>query len=121
MNREHSKDLGPVARCTIERLMPVAGIRGISRRRKRPATKSVDPANVPADLVKRHFAANGPNELRVADISYIPTQVGWVYAAFILDAATREIVGWQVTNHMKESLGQGRADYGAGGPLPGRR
>lgn len=104
MNRKHSKDLGPIARCTIERLMPVAGLRGISRHRKRPATKSVDPANAPADLVKRHFAANGPNELWVADITYIPTQVGWVYAAFILDAATGEIVGWQVTNHMKESL-----------------
>lgn len=52
MNRKHSKDLGPIARCTIERLMPVAGLRGISRRRTRPATKPVDPADAPKDLVK---------------------------------------------------------------------
>ncbi|ALD65340.1 hypothetical protein AFL94_17035 [Arthrobacter sp. LS16] len=104
MNREHSTDLGPIVRCTIERLMPVAGLHGISRRRKRPATKSMDPADALKDLVKRQFTAQGPNGLWVADITYIPTQAGWVYAAFVLDAATREIVGWQVTNHMKESL-----------------
>lgn len=45
-----------------------------------------------------------PNRLWVADITYVPTRVGWVYTTFILDVFHREIVGWQVTNHMRESL-----------------
>ncbi|SJM65920.1 Mobile element protein [Corynebacterium glutamicum] len=44
------------------------------------------------------------NKLWVADITYISTSQGWVYAAFVLDAFSREIVGWQITNHMRASL-----------------
>ena len=55
------------------------------------------------DLVDRDFAVTAPNMLWVADITYIPTRVGWVYAAFVLDAYSREIVGWQVTNHLRAS------------------
>lgn len=94
MNRKRWKALVPIAWFTIERLVPVAGLRGLSRRRKRSATKSMDPADAPKDLVKRQFTVQGPNELWVAKITYIPTQEGWVYVEFILDAATSEIVGW---------------------------
>ncbi|MGP5082639.1 DDE-type integrase/transposase/recombinase [Corynebacterium variabile] len=59
------------------------------------------------------------------DITYIPTRAGWVYAAFVLDAATREIVGWQVTNHLRASLARDALDMAlssrlrAGQDVPG--
>ncbi|MDJ1372599.1 IS3 family transposase [Gulosibacter molinativorax] len=102
INREPGVE--PVARCTVERLMREMGIRGVQRRRKRPATKSADPEACPTDLVEREFTATEPNTLWVADITYIQTSAGWVYAAFVLDVCTREIVGWQVTNHLRASL-----------------
>lgn len=102
--RDHAGEFGPVARCTVERLMDHLGIQGLARRRKRPSTKSAPASECPDDLVKRDFTAPGPNCVWVADITYIPTQAGWVYAAFILDVYSREIVGWQVTNHLRESL-----------------
>ena len=56
------------------------------------------------DLADRQFTAAAPCKLWVADITHIPTRAGWVYAMFILDVLSREIVGWQVANHMRESL-----------------
>lgn len=56
------------------------------------------------DLVERQFHQQGPNKLQVADITYVPTKMGWVYTAFVLDAYTREIVGWKVANHLKADL-----------------
>jgi transposase InsO family protein len=104
MNNEHAEQFGPIARCTVERLMKIAGIDGVRRKRKKPKTRSADPESCPVDLVDRQFTAEAPCKLWVADITYVPTQAGWVYAMFILDVFTREIVGWQVTNHMRESL-----------------
>lgn len=104
INRGYADQFGPVARCTVERLMAQLGIDGIRRRRKRPKTASARAEDCPDDLVDREFTAAGPNCLWVADITYVPTQAGWVYAMFILDVFTREIVGWQVTNHLRESL-----------------
>lgn len=104
LNRDHTDEFGHVARCTVERLMKRMGIRGLNRRSKRPATKSAPAEECPDDLVDRDFTADAPNRLWLADITYIPTAAGWVYAAFILDAFSREVVGWQVTNHLRESL-----------------
>ena len=104
LNRDHAGEFGHVARCTVERLMKQMGIRGLNRRRKRPATKSAAAEECPDDQVNRDFSAEAPNCLWVADITYISTAAGWVYAAFILDVFSREIVGWQVTNHLRESL-----------------
>lgn len=101
---------GHVARCTVERLAAKEGLRGVRRRVKKPATRSADASDCPVDLIDRDFTADGPNTLWVADITYIPTRVGWVYAAFVLDAATREIVGWQVTNHLRASLARDALD-----------
>lgn len=86
------------------------GLRGIRRRVKKPATRSADADECPDDLVDRDFDVEFPNMLWVADITYIPTRTGWVYAAFVLDAATREIVGWQVTNHLRASLARDALD-----------
>lgn len=104
INRDYADRFGNVARCTIERLMRQLGIDGVRRKRKRPKTASAKAEECPDDLVEREFAADGPNCLWVADITYVPTQSGWVYTTFILDVFHREIVGWQVTNHMRESL-----------------
>ena len=104
MNIQHASQFGAIARCTVERLMKIAGIDRVRRKQKKPKTRSADPESCPVDLVDRQFTAAAPNRLWVADITYVPTQVGWVYAMFILDVFSREIVGWQVTNHMRESL-----------------
>nr|WP_231939181.1 IS3 family transposase [Brevibacterium sandarakinum] len=104
VTREYGDRFGNIARCTIERLMRQLGIDGIRRRRKRPKTASARAEECPDDLVEREFEADGPNCLWVADITYVPTRSGWVYTTFILDVFHREIVGWQVTNHMRESL-----------------
>ena len=50
----------------------------------------------PLDLVNRHFGARDLNELWVADITYVPTQAGWVYVSFVTDVCSRKIVGWKV-------------------------
>ncbi|MCO1340324.1 transposase, partial [Kocuria polaris] len=104
LNRQHADRFGRIARCTVERLMRRLGIDGVRRKRKRPKTRSAQPSECPEDLVEREFTAAGPNRLWVADITYVPTRLGWVYTTFILDVFHREIVGWQVTNHMRESL-----------------
>src|SRR5699024_3081285 len=67
-------------------------------------TASARAEECPDDLVEHAFTAPDPNCVWVADIAYVPTQAEWVYTTFILDLFHREIVGWQVTNHMRESL-----------------
>lgn len=104
INRDYTDEVGHVARCTIERLMRQLGIDGIRQRCKRPKTRSARAEECPQDLVERQFTALEPNRLWVADITYVPTRAGWVYTAFILDVFCRKIVGWQVTNHLRESL-----------------
>ena len=80
-----------VARCTVERLMRAEGIRGLRRERAPKTTISEGGQNPmrPADLVDRTFAAVAPNRLWVADLTYIRTYSGWVYAAFVLDVFSR--------------------------------
>ncbi|WP_290221175.1 IS3 family transposase [Corynebacterium atrinae] len=102
INRDGS--CGRVARCTVERLMREASLDGVRRKRKKPSTRSADAADCPTDLVDRVFGVLAPNQLWVADITYIPTALGWVYTAFVLDVYSRQIVGWQVTNHLRQSL-----------------
>ena len=93
-----------IARCTMERLLKKGGIDGIRRKQKKPKTRSADPESCPVDPVDRQFTPAAPCKRWVADITYIPTRAGWVYAIFILDMFSREIVGWQATNYMRESL-----------------
>lgn len=102
-----------VARCTVERLMRAEGLRGIPREKSRRTTIS-DGAETerPADLVEREFVAKAPNQLWVADITYIRTHSGWVYAAFVLDVFSRMVVGWQVSTHMRTDLALDALDMG---------
>jgi hypothetical protein len=87
MWRELNRDGIEVARCTVERLMREMGLEGLRARKKRPRTTVPGPAGQerPSDLLERDFTAPSPNRRWVADITYIETSVGFVYAAFILD------------------------------------
>ena len=89
----------------VARLMRQEGIVGVSRRRRGPKTtkRSAD-ARPAADLVERNFTATGPNQLWVADITYIPTRAGFLYLAVVLDAWSRKIVGWSMATHLRTEL-----------------
>ena len=89
----------------VARLMKRAGIRGVMRRRWTTATTRRDTKARPArDLVNRDFSAEGPNQLWVADITYVPTWAGWLYLAVVLDAWSRRIVGWAMAPHLRTEL-----------------
>jgi transposase InsO family protein len=94
-----------VARCTVERLMRGAGLRGAVRGRAFKLTTVADAAAVrPPDLVKREFTATRPNQIWVADITYVATWAGFVYVAFIIDVFSRAIVGWRVSTSLRSDL-----------------
>jgi putative transposase len=90
-----------VARCTVERLMRTMGLRGASRGRAWVITTRVHvAADRPADLVDRRFTATRPNQLWVADFTYVATWRGFVYVAFVIDVFARRIVGWRVSSSL---------------------
>lgn len=93
-----------VARCTVERLMRSIGLQGAVRGGKRRTTISHDQTEYPADLVKREFAATRPNQLWVADFTYVATWAGFVYVAFVIDVFSRRIIGWRVAPSMDTDL-----------------
>ncbi len=93
-----------VARCTVERLMKQLGIRGVIRGKGYKSTVVGLSAERPADLVERSFEATAPNRLWVADITYVSTWRGKVFAAFVIDVYSRMIVGWRVWNSLKTDL-----------------
>ena len=93
-----------VARCTVERLMREIGLRGLLRDKSPRTTRPAAETGRPGDLVERDFTATSPNELWVADITYVRTAAGWVYAAFVLDVFSRLILGWQVATSLYTDL-----------------
>ena len=94
-----------VSRCRVQRLMHTHGIKGAKRRGKPWRTTKPDPqAQRRPDLVQRDFAASGPNELWVADLTYLRSWDGLGFFAFVLDAYSRMIVGWQLASHMRTDL-----------------
>ena len=90
-----------VARCTVERLMRVAGLRGVRRGKSVRTTVPDAKAPCPLDRVNRQFQAQRPNELWVADFTYVSTWQGFVYVAFVVDVFARYIVGWRVSTSMQ--------------------
>jgi putative transposase len=93
-----------VARCTVERLMRDQGLYG-ARRGKAKRTTIADPAASRAkDLVRRNFRPLAPNLLWVADFTYVSTQSGWVYVAFVIDAYARRTLVWKVSASMTTDL-----------------
>jgi putative transposase len=94
-----------VARCTVQRLMRQLGLRGAVRGRRFKITTQPDPAAPrPADLVTRQFRATRPNELWVADLTYVATWRGFAYVAFVIDVFARRMVGWRVSTSLRSDL-----------------
>lgn len=100
LNREGFR----VARCTVERLMRAEGLRGVVRGRRCRTTISDEAADRPMDLVKRQFTATRPNQLWVADITFVATWSGFVYVAFVVEVYAGRIVGWRVSRSLKTDL-----------------
>lgn len=93
-----------VGRKRVERLMRAEGLQGVTRRRRRGLTHR-DPKAVPNDdLVARHFRPDGPNQLWVADITEHPTAEGRVYAAVVIDAWNRQVIGHSIADHLRAEL-----------------
>jgi len=89
----------------VARLMRAAGLVGASRRRNGMTTTRRDRDARPApDLVGRNFVASRPDELWVADITFVPTASGFLYLAVVLDAWSRKIVGWSMATHLRADL-----------------
>ena len=89
----------------VGRLMKQAEIVGASRRRRGPkTTRRNEDARPAPDLVERNFSADGPDQLWVADITYIPTWAGFLYLAVVVDAWSRRVVGWSMATHLRTEL-----------------
>jgi transposase InsO family protein len=89
------------ARCTVERLMRRAGLRGVMRGKVVKTTIGNAAAPCPLDRVNRQFKAQRPNQLWVSDFTYVSTWQGFVYVAFVIDVFARRIVGWRVSSSMR--------------------
>ena len=119
--RQLKREARQVARCTVERVMRAMGLRGAMRGRAwRLTTQSDAAAARPADLVVRQFTATRPNQLWVADFTYVATWRGFVYVAFVIDVFARRIVGWRVsaslaTDFVLDALEQAIYDRRAAG------
>jgi transposase InsO family protein len=94
-----------VARCTVARVMRQMGLRGVVRGKKGPITTVAGASDDrPLDLVNRQFVATRPNQLWIADFTYVATWAGFVYVAFVIDVFSRMIVGWRVSSSMSGEL-----------------
>jgi len=102
--RQLRREGNDVARCTVERLMREMGLRGIIRGRTKRTTIPADRDPKPLDLVQRRFGADRPDQLWVADFTYVATWAGFVYTAFVIDVFSRMIVGWRVSSSMSADL-----------------
>lgn len=88
----------------VARLMRLAGLQGVSRRKgTRTTTRTASDRPAP-DLVDRDFSADGPDRLWVADITYVPTWAGFLFLAVVVDAWSRRVVGWSMANHLRTEL-----------------
>lgn len=93
-----------IGRKRVERLMRAAGLQGARRRKFITTTRRDAHAQSAPDLVQRDFRAAGPDQLWVADITYLPTWEGFLYLAIVLDVFSRRIVGWAMENHLRTEL-----------------
>ena len=100
LNREQIR----VTRCIVERLMGVLDLQGVVRGKACKTTVPDAAAERPADLVQRQFRADRPNQLWVADFTYVATWAGVVCVAFVIDVFARRIVGWRVASSMHTDL-----------------
>jgi putative transposase len=102
----------------IARLMQEELIQGTSRRKRMTTTLRLANRRPAPDLVDRTFAAAGPDQLWVADITYVPTWAGFLYLAVVLDVWSRRVVGWAMENHLRTELVVGALDMALGRRRP---
>jgi putative transposase len=93
-----------VGRKRVARLMKASGLAGVSRRKSTTTTRRDRSARPAPDLVDRQFVADKRDAIWVADITYVPTWVGFLYLAVVLDVWSRKIVGWAMASHLRTSL-----------------
>lgn len=93
-----------ISRRRVAKLMRMQGLRGVCRRRYQVTTQRDFKQPVVPDLVKRQFVADKPNQLWVADATFVPTRVGFVYLAIVLDVWSRRIVGWAIGESLVTEL-----------------
>lgn len=114
LNRQHVLDetgqptgrtYPPVPRCTVARRMRALGLRGaVAGDHKKPRTTIPATHHRPEDALDRDFSAPAPDTRWVADLTYVPTWVGFVYVAFVLDLFSRRIVGWRASSSLRTDL-----------------
>jgi putative transposase len=117
----HREDVG-VGRDQVGRLMAELGLCGVTRTKKVRTTTPAAESERPADLVDRVFSADAPDRLWVADLTYVWTRSGFCYAAFIIDAFSRRIVGWRVSSSLRTDLALDALEmaiFNRGGDLDG--
>lgn len=102
--RQLRRDKVITARCAVERLMRQLGLQGVIRGQRCRTTVADDSAALPNDRVERNFSAERPNQLWVADFTYVATWSGFVYTAFVIDVFARRIIGWRVAKSMRTEL-----------------
>jgi transposase InsO family protein len=102
--KEMNRQAIEVARCTVARLMAGMGLRGVVRGRRVKTTIPALVAERPLDLVERNFTATRPNQLWVADLTYVATWRGVMYVAFVIDVFSRRIVGWRASASLRSDL-----------------
>ena len=115
-----------VGRKRVARLMREARLEGASRRRFVKTTQRAEDARPAPDLIDRDFSVSGPDQLWVADITYVPTWAGFLYLAVVLDAWSRRVVGWAMATHLRtelvlDALVHGALAAAAGGGDPSLR
>jgi putative transposase len=93
-----------VGRKRVARLMRAASVQGVSRRKWVTTTTRDPEARAAPDLVRRDFRVEGPDQLWVADITYVPTGAGFLYLAVVLDAWSRRVIGWAMATHLRTEL-----------------
>ena len=105
--RVHAELRALGVRCSrkrVARLMRKAGLQGCIRGRRKRTTRRDEHAVPAPDLLGRNFAAAAPNKVWTADITYVHTQEGFLYLAFILDVYSRRVVGWSMAHHLRAEL-----------------
>jgi len=105
--RVHAELRALGVRCSkkrVARLMRKASLQGCVRGRRKRTTRRDEHAIPAPDLVGRNFAAAAPNKVWTADITYVHTQEGFLYLAFILDVYSRKVVGWSMAHHLRAEM-----------------
>ncbi|MCW4384190.1 IS3 family transposase [Salinibacterium sp. SYSU T00001] len=112
-----------IGRDQTERLMQLAGVRGVKKSKRVFTTRSDTKTVLPSDLVNRKFTADGPRRLWVCDVTYVATWSGFAYVAFVTDVYSRRIVGWNVAATLRSEIlpltALNMAAWGVGGRLDG--